>query len=353
MVTLCCQLYRLALYLYPRDFRRQYGQEMSLLFRDHCQATRRHPLSLLAFLAHTSVDLVTTVAEEHAAAAAVVTSYRLPKLLNGMLVSSLIYYSFGAGVGMESVRRRYSASEDRPLHRIERAEGRIAADILHQFERADLVALGIWHDSAADTQRRDRIVRHPAFRRDIHNIVVEWANPQYQKSIDRYLAGGEVDDADLARAWGTTTQGTNIQCDACRSFLRQMRLLNLRSHPAEQIRVIAGDAPPHRLRDRDAAAAEIISREVLQRGQKALVIYGAGHVWRGGPMPNLIAMLDRHYPGRTYTVLSLKGGEPTALLRLRTNTAGDREANSMLPLPLFAPQVKLRDLADFAVYNGR
>jgi hypothetical protein len=270
-----------------------------------------------------------------------------------MLVSSLIYYSFGAGVGMESVRRQYTSAEDRPLQRIERAEGRIASDILHQFERADLVALGIWHDSAADTQRRDRIVRHPAFRRDIHNIVVEWANPQYQKSIDRYLAGGDVDDADLARAWGTTTQGTNIQCDSCRAFFRQMRLMNLRSHPAEQVRVIAADGPPHRLRDRDAAAAEVIAREVLQKGEKALVIYGAGHIWREAPMPNLITLLDRQYPGRTYTVVSLKGGEPTALLRLRTNNAGDLDANAMLPFPLFAPSTKLRDIADAAVYNGR
>ncbi|MBS1834409.1 MAG: hypothetical protein JST65_16960 [Acidobacteria bacterium] len=339
-VSLLCRAYRLALYLYPRDFRRQYGQEMTLLFRDRCAALVHQPFALAAVLAHTSMDLAATVAEEHAAAFE--GSYRLPdapRLLNGMLVSSLIYYSFGAVVAMETPRNRYGNGADRPLQRIERAEGRIAADILHQFDRADLVALGVRNDSLVDAQRRDRIVRHPAFRREIHNIVVEWANPRYQKSIDRYVAGGDVEDADLARAWGT-------ECEPCRAFLRQMRLLNLRSHASEQVRVVAGG----RVRD---AAADVIAREVLQNGEKALLIYGADHVWRGGSTPNLMSLLDRNYPGRTYTVLSLKGGEPTALLRLRTNTAGDRAANSVVaPLALFAPETKLRDIADSAVYNG-
>lgn len=81
-----------------------------------------------------------------------------------------------------------------------------------------------------------------------------------------------------------------------------------------KVRVLAGDPPidwaqikgredwPRMASTRDSFGAELVGREILQKGHKALLIYGAGHVWRnarGGSIPadsTLVPLLQVNKP---------------------------------------------------------
>jgi hypothetical protein len=54
--------------------------------------------------------------------------------------------------------------------------------------------------------------------------------------------------------------------------------------------------------DRDAHAAEVIRREVLSKGRRALVIYGGAHLFRTSPF-GIVARLEREGLARVFTVL--------------------------------------------------
>jgi hypothetical protein len=63
-------------------------------------------------------------------------------------------------------------------------------------------------------------------------------------------------------------------------------------------------------RTRDDFAAQLVVREVLGKQSKALLIYGAGHLWRNNalnPAPKLASLLDRSNPGSLLTVIRLGG----------------------------------------------
>ena len=85
-------------------------------------------------------------------------------------------------------------------------------------------------------------------------------------------------------AWNPTVLGTGYQ-----TFFAQVRAVNLTLQPDERIRVWLSEPPIdwssirtkdswQRIYDqRDSHAAAVIVKEILERGKKALVIYGVGH----------------------------------------------------------------------------
>jgi hypothetical protein len=91
-----------------------------------------------------------------------------------------------------------------------------------------------------------------------------------------------------------------------------------------RIRVLAGDPPIDwakvRTRDelqkwleqRDKSYAEIVEREVLAKGRRALLIIGGAHLERG-PLPPgteggmMLERLERQYPGQTFVVVPHEG----------------------------------------------
>jgi signal peptidase I len=64
-----CRIYSLLLYAYPRDFRREYGQDMQQVFRDRCREVGRSGWRpALRFAAHVTRDWLATSVRERAAA---------------------------------------------------------------------------------------------------------------------------------------------------------------------------------------------------------------------------------------------------------------------------------------------
>lgn len=435
-LTHLCRVYHFLLFVYPRNFRRQYEAEMMQVFRDRCREVLRRcgPLGLVPLLLHTIVDWLGSVIRETVAtvcapvelcnerSAAVdgapvlygsdIYSPRFPILLIGIALSVALFLAVSEGFDQriaqtESHMLHFEIANQRPglshgclwsiLLAIPRFQGRgspaanaqVVAEILSQFDKYDIVAVGEWHGKEEDRDLQLELIRSPDLPKKAHNVVVEWGNSLYQDILDRYVKGEIVPDAELKKVWRDTTQSPVMETGDLNSpplLLTEIRTLNKRLPKALKLRVLAGDPPidwakvttkqefARFLSSRDEVAADVITREVLQKHEKALVIYGAGHIWRGNTFvkaPNLVSLLDKSFPGRIYTVFRIGGiypnteklekliGDPTRpiLLSLKGTSVGALSANEFIgrdiPVHLFPEDFHLGQVADAVVYSGR
>lgn len=188
----------------------------------------------------------------------------------------------------------------------------ITDDLIAQFDRADVVALGEVHGSREDSDLRIRLIHHVDFPKKVRYIMVEFGNSLHQEVLDRYIRGGDVPTTEIQRTWRDITTPGGADSSIYAQFLREVRSVNKGLADGLKVRVLAGDPPiewdqikgPDDWRriasTRDSFAAELLGREVLQKGNKALLIYGAGHVWRnarGGPIPadSTLVRLSAHW----------------------------------------------------------
>ena len=435
-LTHLCRVYHCLLFAYPRNFRRQYEAEMVQVFRDRCREVLRRcgPLGLIPLLLHTIVDWLESVVREtvetvcapvelcndrSAALDGAPAFYgsdsyspRFPVLLIGIALSLALFLAVSEGFDQkiaqpESRMLDFEIANQRPglshgwlrslLLAIPRFHGRgspaanaqVVVKILSHFDKYDIVAVGEWHGKEEDRDLQVELIRSPDLRQKARNIVVEWGNSLYQDILDRYVKGEVVPEAELKKVWRDTTQSPVVDtCDLNNPplLLTEIRSLNKRLPMALKLRVLAGDPPidwakvtmkqefAQFLSRRDEVAADVITREVLQKHEKALVIYGAGHVWRGNTFvktPNLVSLLDKSFPDRIYTVFRIGGiypnteklekliSEPTRpiLLSLQGTSIGALNANEFIgrdiPVHLFPEDFHLAQVADAVLYTGR
>jgi hypothetical protein len=128
-------------------------------------------------------------------------------------------------------------------------------------------------------------------------VVVEFGNALYQQRVDRFIAGGAVEDAELRPVWRDTTQSPLGTWDqpVFEQFYRTVRGVNRLLPAGRRIRVLLGDPPIDwsavSTRDqlaafqvqRDTHAASVVQREVLAAGRRALICYGGQHVLHAPP----------------------------------------------------------------------
>lgn len=166
--------------------------------------------------------------------------------------------------------------------------------VLAALKRHRLVAIGEGgehgvqehHDALA------ALLADPRLPGAVDDVVVEFGNALYQPTVDRFVSGDVVEDADLRVVWRNTTQSPMETWDqpVFERFYRTVRAVN-QTLPAEcRIRVLLGDPPidwttvttPDQLAtfqaQRDSHAADVIKREVLDKGRKGLIVYGAAHL---------------------------------------------------------------------------
>lgn len=166
--------------------------------------------------------------------------------------------------------------------------------VLDAFKTHPLVGLGDAHGMAQEMDFYAAVVRHPRFAAEVGNLVVEFGGAAHQAVIDRYLAGEPVPYVELRKVW-TDTVGW-LPMPAGIGFMNvfaQVRATNTTLPPEKRIRVWLGEPPidwskiqsrddlQPLLQQRDSHAAEVIRREILGQGRKALVIYGGAHFSRG------------------------------------------------------------------------
>lgn len=130
------------------------------------------------------------------------------------------------------------------------------------------------------------------------DIVVEFGNAQHQDYADRFILENlPLSKAELQQLWRYTIGG-GVLWDApvYEQFFLTVHAINWMRPPHKRLRVLLGDPPcdPARIqeksaktyvqnleKERDKHYAEIVEREVLNKGRRALLIAGSGHLLRG------------------------------------------------------------------------
>jgi hypothetical protein len=192
----------------------------------------------------------------------------------------------------------------------------ITRALIAAFDQVDIVALGEWHGRISlDVELRLALVRHPEFAKRVRSIVIECGSVTEQPTLDRYIRGENVPKAQLERVWKATAETTNGFCDdpAYADFLAAVRDVNSRLPAETRIRVLGGHPGPG-AGGIEATAISVLKEQVLRKGGKALVIFGAAHFYRNypkdmlGSMGNdvgLVRRLEADEPGRTFVVIPL------------------------------------------------
>ena len=64
--------------------------------------------------------------------------------------------------------------------------------MIQLFQTHDIVMFGEVHDSKQEYEWLCKLVKTPGFSDHVDDIVVEFGNALYQKTVDRYVAGENV-----------------------------------------------------------------------------------------------------------------------------------------------------------------
>jgi hypothetical protein len=165
--------------------------------------------------------------------------------------------------------------------------------ILDAFREHPIVALSEGHGDERSHAFTLRLIRDPRFSAVANDVVVEFGNSRYQDVADRFIRGEEVPHEILRRVWqDTTIPHTLWDLPVYEQFFRAVRALNATLPPERRLRVLLGDPPidwatVRTLEDlrrsrmaRGRHPADVVLSEVLAKSRRALVLYGAGHLWR-------------------------------------------------------------------------
>jgi hypothetical protein len=164
--------------------------------------------------------------------------------------------------------------------------------IVRALQRYPLVALSELHGNAESRALFESRVRDPEFRAMVSDIVVEFGNARYQDVVDRYLAGNEVPADLLSRVWRDTTQVSGIfELPMYAQMLAAVRTVNEGLAPGRKLRVWLGDPPidsaivnspaDEDMNDwRDAFFARTVEDQIRNKGHRALLSVGGGHISR-------------------------------------------------------------------------
>ena len=196
------------------------------------------------------------------------------------------------------------------------------AAIVDAFSTHDVVAIADPHGIVQMQAFLLSLVRDPRFAAAAHDIVIETLSARYQDVIDRFVRGDDVPAGVLRRAGEDHSVPTNLGFQG-EELLRAVRAVNA-SLTGRKLRVIAGDPPidwenvtssdDHRrwIELRDTYPADLIHRQVLERGRRALVVYGQLHLQRRQIASNydmstwqaqtIVSLLERDTRARVFNV---------------------------------------------------
>jgi len=242
-------------------------------------------------------------------------SARASRLLAGAIVMS-------AGAGL-------SAQNPAPAVPVQPIPALLEAIRTHQA-----VALGTGaHNNEQGHAFLLSLIRDPGFPLAAADLVVECGSARYQDVMDRFIAGEDLPQQTLRRAWEDTTQPhAGCETPVHEELYRAVRTLNTALPSEQRIRLLLGDPPidwdsPTERQDRekfmfmrDSFPAELIQREILAKGRRALIVYGQGHFQRR----QLLSNYDMSHPA-AQTIVSLLEGSGVRVFTVWGNTRADLE----------------------------
>lgn len=200
--------------------------------------------------------------------------------------------------------------------------------ILDLFEQYDVVHLGERHWNMTDYDFRVAFVNYPRFAEVVDDIVIESGNYLYQDILDHYVL--ELEDmpkSELQKVWRNTVVTSGVwDATIYKDFIHAVREVNEGLPPAKRIRLIAAEPPidwskvnsadqwMSYLSQRSTHTPGVVKAEVIDKGRKALIIYGAVHFFKSGGSTdacarNIRSYLEEHARGRVFSILPLSGDD--------------------------------------------
>ena len=164
----------------------------------------------------------------------------------------------------------------------------LADAVLEAFKTHRLVGLGEIHDLQTHGHALDVLLSDPRLPGVVDDIVVEFGNAFYQPTIDAFIAGRPVADAELRRVWRNTVVSPLETWDEpmYEQVYRTIRAANRVQPPGKRMRVLLGDAPIDwsKVTDfcqwlpifqtRDRHFLSVIKKHVVANGRRALLLKG-------------------------------------------------------------------------------
>ena len=181
--------------------------------------------------------------------------------------------------------------------------------ILDAFKSHQVVTLAGAHGGVRHHELLLQIIRDPRTPGLITDLVVEFGTSRYQDMADRFVRGDTIPRDELKKIWqNTTNPGITHDTPHSEETLRAVRQLNAALPAERQLRVVLGEPPidwdhikrreDHRrwVVRRDTFVGDLIVRDVVERGRRALVIYGNLHF----PRKEILTNYDmRDYQAQT------------------------------------------------------
>jgi hypothetical protein len=169
------------------------------------------------------------------------------------------------------------------------------ASMVDAINTHTIVMFGETHANKQEYAWLCSLVRDPSFHARVDDIVVEFGNSLYQKSVDRWIAGEDVPIAQVEKAWRNVIGSVGPVSPVYAEFYHAVRESN-QMPGSHKVRLLLGDpyADWEKIKDaeglgpfithRDEWYAQVVNDEVLAKGHRALLIMGAGHFRRSnGP----------------------------------------------------------------------
>lgn len=196
-----------------------------------------------------------------------------------------------------------------------------ATAIIRAFDTHQIVMLGEIHANREEYEWLRTLVSTPEFADRVDDIVLEFGNSLYQKSVDRYVAGEDIALDQVQKAWRNLIGAIGPVSPVYPSLYQAVREANLKRRGKHQMRIVLGDPygdwekikdredlGPY-LANRDQWYAQVVKDEVLGKHHRAFLIMGSMH------------FLRRHGPGRIEQELR-SAGASTYLVVFGTNVVG-------------------------------
>jgi hypothetical protein len=197
--------------------------------------------------------------------------------------------------------------------------------MLDAFRTYEIVAISDPHGNVQLQTFLLSLIHDPRLPAAVDDIVVETLSARYQDAIDRFVRGDDVARDVLRKAWEDhTVPGSGVQVEG---MLSAVRAVNASLGSGKKLRVLAGDPPidwdnivtaqDHRrwIELRDSYPADLVRRQVLDRGRRGLLVYGQGHLQRRQIVSNydmstwqeqtIVSLLERDAGARVFNVWTL------------------------------------------------
>ena len=201
----------------------------------------------------------------------------------------------------------------------------VVAAMVEAFRTHSVVAVTAGHGEVRGYAFAQLLIHDPRLLDAINDFVIEEGSSRYQDIADRYIRGENVPMESVRHIWRDTTQPGLGLDRPWEEFFQTLRAINASRTPARRIRVLLGDPPiewenvktagDHRkwIEMRDTFPADLIQREVLAKGRKALLTYGQTHFQRKnisanyeseGPAETIVSRLENKWGAKVFTIFT-------------------------------------------------